>query len=89
MKLPNIIADLNWTSDVAITGYIAIGVIIAVIIIILIITAIVRKSIEAKREFEAHRSLPQGSDGSDFGKMLQDKYRAERDSGEFKRPDFN
>lgn len=61
------------------------GIIIAVMVVLCIAAVVVYRVIVAKNQKEAANSLPQGSDQSDFGKMLQDKYKAERDSGEFRR----
>ena len=65
--------------------FIAIGLIVAVIFIICLIGVIVYKSISTKIEKNSLASLPEGSDSSEIGKMLQDKYKAERDNGEFNR----
>lgn len=60
----------------------------AVMVSIIVVAAVIYYTGQAKRTSESKKSLPKGADSSDFGKALQDKYRAERDSGDFKRADF-
>lgn len=60
----------------------------AVMVVLCVGFIVAYKVMKAKDKFESSRSLPQGSDGSDFSKILQEKYKAERDSGEFKRQEF-
>ena len=68
--------------------FIAFGIIFGVMILIVVGAAIAYSINNAKTRSESKKSMPQGADSSDFARMLQDKYKAERDNGEFKRPDF-
>lgn len=60
----------------------AIGVIM---VVVCIVGLIVYKIVDAKEKKESFASLPQGADQTETSRMLQEKYRAERDSGEFTR----
>ena len=64
---------------------IGLGIIVGVMVLLCIAAVIVYRVLNAKNKMDSSSSLPQGTDQSDFAKMLQDKYKAERDSGEFKR----
>lgn len=87
--LKNIIAEINWTSEDAITFYTYIGIIVAVSVMLVIAAIVLRKVLEAKQGSDSSKSLPTGGDGSQFGKTLQEKYKEERDSGDFKQQKFN
>lgn len=64
-------------------------IILGVVVVVLCVGFVIIYSVvKAKSSYESGKSLPQGSDGSDFSKVLQDKYQAERDSGDFKRQEF-
>lgn len=66
----------------------ALLIIFGVVLLSCVGFVIVYSVMKAKNNYEAGKSLPQGSDGSEFSKILQEKYKAERDSGEFKRQEF-
>ena len=61
------------------------GIIFGVMVILCIAAVIVYSIVNTKNKNIASNSLPDGTDQSDFAKVLQDKYKAERDSGEFRR----
>ena len=67
---------------------IAFGIIFGVMIALCVAAVIVYKIVSTKNKIQSSQSMPQGADSSNFARILQDKYKAERDSGEFKRPDF-
>lgn len=71
------------------TPLIGFGIIVGVMILLCIIAIISYSIISAKNKHESSSSIPEGTDQSEFAKMLQDKYRTERDNGEFTRQDFN
>jgi len=64
-------------------------IIFVVMIALCVVAVILYFAQNAKNKSQALKSMPKGADSSDFARMLQDKYKAERDSGEFKRPDFD
>jgi len=58
-------------------------------ILIGVIAWVASAATRTKNKRESAESLPEGTDQSDFAKLLQDKYKAERDSGEFTRQSFD
>ena len=68
--------------------WVALIIIAAVMAGFIIAALLIYKSQEAMRKSDATKSLPQGGDSSDIARMLQDKYRAERDNGDIQRPEF-
>lgn len=64
-------------------------IIIGVVMLVLVSAAgIIYYISNTSKKRASHKSLPKGADSSEFAKLLQDKYRAERDSGEFERPNI-
>lgn len=63
-------------------GLAIVGILMVVVCIIGLVTY---KIINVKNEKESLASLPEGTDQSDIARMLQDKYKAEREDGTFKR----
>lgn len=65
------------------------AIIFGVMILIAVVAWVISAGARTKNKKESEKSMPQGTDQSDFAKLLQDKYRAERDSGEFTRQSFD
>jgi NADH:ubiquinone oxidoreductase subunit 3 (subunit A) len=68
--------------------YIAFAIIIGVMVVLGVVAVVVFITVEARNKSKSTKSMPKGADSTSMGRMLQDKYKEERDSGEFKRPDF-
>lgn len=64
---------------------ISLGICVLVIIAMCGVGAIVYGVLKTKITQESKTSLPQGTDSSEMGKFLQEKYKEERERGEFKR----
>jgi NADH:ubiquinone oxidoreductase subunit 3 (subunit A) len=65
--------------------FVALGIVAIIIIGLCVAGLVVYKIINGNIKRESKTSMPLGSDSTTTAKMLQDKYRSERDSGEFKR----
>lgn len=68
--------------------WLALIIIVAVMGGLIVAAALIYKALSEKQKSDSSKSLPKGADNSDFGKLLQDKYRTERDNGNFQRPDL-
>jgi len=68
--------------------YIALGIILGVMVLLGVAAVLVWISVEKNNKSKSSKSMPKGADTTAMGRMLQDKYKEERDNGEFKRPDF-
>ena len=69
--------------------FIALIIIFGVMVALCVAAIVLYKINKKKEEVQSSKSMPKGADTTDFARILQDKYKAERDSGEFKRPDFS
>lgn len=65
--------------------YVALAIIAGFIVALCVVGLIVYRVIATKIKKESKTSMPVGSDTTMTAQMLQDKYRSERDSGEFTR----
>lgn len=68
--------------------YVAFSIVIGVMILMGVTAVVIFVTVEARNKSKSTRSMPKGADNTAMGRMLQDKYKEERDNGEFKRPDF-
>jgi hypothetical protein len=59
-------------------------IILGGVLVLFAVGAIAYAIIKKKVDTTSSSSIPQGSDYSETGKLLGEKYQAERDSGEFK-----
>jgi NADH:ubiquinone oxidoreductase subunit 3 (subunit A) len=65
--------------------FVALGIVAVFIIGLCVVGVVVYKVVSGNIKKESKTSMPLGSDSTTTASMLQDKYRSERDSGEFKR----
>lgn len=69
--------------------YLGFGIIFGFMLLMCVAAVVVYKIISVSNSHESSASIPEGTDQSDYARMLQDKYKAERDSGDFKRKEFD
>jgi hypothetical protein len=69
--------------------YLGFGIIFGFMILMCIAAVVVYNVVILRNSHESSASIPEGTDQSDYARMLQDKYKAERDSGDFKRKEFD
>jgi hypothetical protein len=68
--------------------WLGLGLTFGAIAIVALIMTVIAYFMKKKLEATAEPDLPEGTDQSDFARQLQDKYKEERDSGEYTRPGF-
>lgn len=69
--------------------YLGFGIILVAMLLVCAAAVIVYNVVILKNQRESSASIPEGTDQSDYARMLQDKYKAERDNGEYKQRDFS
>lgn len=69
--------------------FIGFAIIFGAMVLLCVVAVIIYKVINVKNKHESAASLPQGTDQSEYARLLQDKYKGERDNGEFQRQGFN
>lgn len=69
--------------------YLAFGIIGGAVLLILVVAYIAAQMIAKKQEKDSVRSIPKGADETATSALLQERYRRERDQGEFSRMGFD
>lgn len=69
--------------------YLAFGIIAGAVLLIMVAAFVAAQVIAKKQQNDSVRSIPKGADETATSALLQERYRRERDQGEFTRMGFD